>query len=192
MAEVLGLIAGEGVLPLLGARQARVDGRPLVCVALRERADPALAAHTDEILWIQPGEVVRGLAFLREHGVREVVLAGKVSKQPLLDGGEDAGQDAEARRLLAELPDLRDTTLLSRLADWLDSAGIELLPQWALAPDLRAGIGSLGGVAPDANQQRDLAFGLRCARRLAELDIGQTVVVKAGSVIAHGVFCRAV
>ena len=180
----LGLIAGEGALPVLGAGQAREQGRRLVCVALHGLADPALETWADEILWMHPGEVMRGIGFLREHGVTEAVLAGKVSKQGLLDGGAPAGQDAEAARLLATLPNLRDATILGKLADVLHAAGIELLPQWSLVPGLRGSAGVQGRVVPDERQRADVAFGLQMARAVAALDIGQTLVVKLGSVLA--------
>ncbi len=182
--EVLGLIAGEGVLPLLGARSARAGGRKLVCVAFRDLADPQLAECTDAILWLAPGEVVKALAFLKEQGVCEAVLAGKVEKGELLTSPGSLGLDERAAQLIEGLPDLRDDTLLLRVADWLAAAGITLLPQWSLAPDLLAGVGPLGKLAPRPEQLRDIEFGVPLARAIAGLDIGQSIVVKGGAVLA--------
>jgi DUF1009 family protein len=181
---MLGLIAGEGVLPLLGARSARAAGRRLACVAFRDLADPALAECTDAMLWVAPGEVGKALAFLKEQGVCEAVLAGKVAKGGLLTSPASLGLDARARELVASLPDLQDDTLLSRVADWLAAAGITLLPQWSLAPDLLAGEGPLGKVTATPEQLRDVEFGVPLARAIAGLDIGQSIVVKRGAVLA--------
>jgi DUF1009 family protein len=182
--EVLGLIAGEGVLPLLGARSARAAGRKLACVAFRDLADPALAECTDALLWVAPGEVLKALAFLREQGVCEAVLAGKVAKGALLADPASLGLDERAREGVDSLPDLGDATLLSRVADWLGAAGITLLPQGSLAPDLLAGEGPLGKLAPTPEQLRDIQFGVPLARAIAGLDIGQSIVVKRGAVLA--------
>ena len=182
--EVLGLIAGEGVLPLLGARSARSAGRRLACVAFRDLADPALAECCDAILWLAPGEVVQALAFLREHGVQQAVLLGKVAKGGLLAQPESLQLDARASELLEALPDLRDDTLLARVADWLSAAGVELLPQWSLSPELLAGEGPLGARAPTPDQRRDIELGVPLARAIAGLDIGQSIVLRHGAVLA--------
>jgi len=180
----LGLIAGEGNLPVQGARYAREVGRALVCVAFQDLADPCLAESADEILWIQPGEVARGLAFLREHGVREAVLAGKVAKQGLFGDRGALLLDETARSLLGDLPDLSDVKLFEGVAAVLEQAGISLLPQWSLDPALRVGVGPLGKVSPSDVQQRDIEFGLPIARGLAGQGIGQSIVVKQGVVLA--------
>lgn len=182
--EVLGLIAGEGVFPLIGAQHARTTGRKLVCVAFEGLADPALADCCDAILWVAPGEVLQALAFLKKEGVAQAVLAGKVAKGGLLTKPEALGLDAGARELLAGLPDLQDDTVLSRVADWLASAGVELLPQWKLAPGLLAGEGPLGETQPTPEQLRDIELGLPTARAIAGLDIGQSIVVSRGAVLA--------
>jgi DUF1009 family protein len=182
--EVLGLIAGQGAFPLEIARSARRAGRRVACVAFPERTDPRIEAEVGEVTWIHPGEVAAGIAAFRAAGVRDAVMAGKVAKADLLRDPESLRLDGHAENLMEQLADRRDDTILSKTADLLESVGIHLLPQWELVPELLAGEGPLGKVQPTLEQESDIAFGLPIAKRMGELDIGQTVVVKGRAVLA--------
>jgi DUF1009 family protein len=182
--EALGLIAGEGVFPLDVARCARRAGRRLVCVALHDRTDTRIEKLASEVTWIRPGEVSAAVEALRAAGVEEAVMAGKVPKLALLQEDPELGLDRQGEALISELSDRMDDTILARVADFLADVGIRLLPQWSFSPELLAGEGTLGRVKASAAQQRDIAFAFPIARQLGALDIGQTVVVKDGAVLA--------
>jgi DUF1009 family protein len=131
-----------------------------------------------------PWEVAAGLAAFRGAGVRELVMVGKVPKADLLRDPQELRLDSQASALMDELADRRDDTILLRVATVLESIGIRLLPQWALLPDALAGEGPLGNITPTPAQEADIAFGFPIAKKLGELDIGQTVVVKDRAVLA--------
>ncbi len=178
----LGLIAGEGLLPAAIAAAAGASGREVVAVAFPEITSASIEQVADRVAWLGPGQVEAALTFLRQAGAREAVLAGKVSKQALVQGRLEL--DERARRVLSGLSDWRDGTLLAALAGEIESEGIRLLEQSAFVPGLLAGEGVLGGVNPTPEQWRQVALGWPAARALASLDIGQTVVVHERSVVA--------
>jgi DUF1009 family protein len=183
--DVLGLIAGQGAFPLTIARSARRRGQKLACVALRDMADPAIEKEVDAITWIHLGEAAAGIGFLREAGVSEAVMAGKVPKAVIFERGpEDLRYDGTAERVMQGLRDRKDDTIMIAIADFLEQAGIRLLPQWSLSPELLVGPGPLGSLAPSEAQRGDIAFGFEVAKAMGELDIGQTVVVKDRAVLA--------
>jgi len=179
----LGLIAGCGGLPLEIARSARRRARPVVAVALPGQTDPALEAEVSALRWLHPGQVGRVVEFLRAAGVREAVLAGKLPKLSFEDPAA-LRPDALALALLRRLSDRHDASILSSVADHLAEQGIRLLPQAELVPELLAVAGRYGRVEPSREQLADLAFGWRLAKAIAELGIGQTLVVRARAVIA--------
>jgi UDP-2,3-diacylglucosamine hydrolase len=182
--EVLGLIAGQGVFPLDVARAARRAGRRVACVAFREHTDPGVALEVERLTWVHPGEVATAVAALRDAGVRELVMVGKVPKIDLIGNPDALRLDATAVRHLGGLADRRDDTILARAAELLEQLGFRLLPQWALAPELLAGEGPLGKVSLTPAGAADVAFGFPIAKTMGGLDIGQTVVVKDRAVIA--------
>lgn len=175
-------MAGQGGLPLALARAARRRGRSVAAIAFHGRTDPAIEDGAN-VTWLHLGEVGAALDALAGAGVREAVLAGKVPKADLfpVDG---LRPDAEARRLLDGLPDRGDDSILGAVAALLETRGIRLLPQAALVPELVGGAGLLGAHAPTPAQRADLALGFRVAKALAGQDVGQTVVVKDGAVLA--------
>lgn len=182
--EALGLIAGQGAFPLAVARSARKRDLKLVCVALRDLADPAIEREVEDVTWIHLGDAGAGVSAFRRAGVSEAVMAGKVPKHVLFGGGESLRFDGAARKVMGALRDRKDDTILSAVADFLEKAGIRLLPQWALAPELLGPEGPLGRLAPTPEQHADIAFGFPIAKTIGELDIGQTVIVKDLSVLA--------
>lgn len=181
---MLGLIAGAGLLPGELARAARRRGWRVAAVAFPGHTDPGLEAHADCLAWRAPGEIAAAAAALRAAGATRAVLAGKLEKAALYGETGALRLDADARALLASLPDQRDDSLLTALAGYLEARGIELLPQAALAPELLAGAGPLGRVAPTPEILADVAFGWPLATAIAGLDIGQTVIVKDRAVLA--------
>ncbi|MGH7337688.1 MAG: LpxI family protein [Myxococcota bacterium] len=182
--EVLGLIAGQGVFPLEVARTARRRGVRVACVALRDQTRPEIEGAVESITWIYPGEVGVGLAAFRAAGVREVVMAGKVTKSDLFQNPDALRLDANAAGMIDALGDRKDDTILGRLADFLETLGLRLLPQYALTPELLAAPGVLTKTQPTEAQRADIAFGFPIAKAIGGLDIGQTVVVKDRAVLA--------
>ena len=153
-------------------------------MALHQRTDARIEKLASEVTWIRPGEVSVAVEALRAAGVQEAVMAGKVPKLALLREDPELGLDRQGEALIAELSDRMADTILSQAADFLAGVGIRLLPQRSFSPELLAGEGALGRVRASAAQQRDIAFAFPIARQLGSLDIGQTVVVKDGAVLA--------
>lgn len=182
MADRLGLIAGGGDLPLEIARAAR--GRAVFAVGFPGITDPALADRVDALSWQALGQVASLIATLREAGVVELVLAGKIQKTDLIRGPGDLRLDELARTWLARSSDLRDGRLLAEVGRLLESEGFSVLPQSALLPHLVPAAGQLGKLEPTREQLRDLAFGWPLARRHADTEIGQCIVVKNRAVVA--------
>lgn len=184
MAAPLGLIAGCGRLPIELARSARRRGQPVVAVALEGFAEAELGESVDELAWLPLGQLARHFAFLRERGVKQVVLAGKVPKRVLYAEPGRVRPDARATALLASLADRKDDSILLAFAGALEAEGFELLAQSELAPELLAAEGPLGARRATPEQLADLAFGWPIAKTLGALDVGQTVVVEARAVMA--------
>lgn len=184
MERTLGLIAGSGHFPLCVARSARARGLRVAAVAFRDFADPAIADLVDELRWLYVGELSALIEALRGAGVRDAIIAGQVPKQNLYSDTPSVRFDERAQDLLERLRDRRDHSILGALADLLASEGIDLRPQDELIPDLMAPRGHVAGPSPTPDGRADLDFGWPLAKRVAALQIGQTVVVKGRAVMA--------
>jgi len=174
----IGLIAGGGGLPLLLARAVKSRGHLLVCLAL-EGADPALTRLADHVYQIRFGQMGDAVAALQRHGATRVLLAGRVSRTDLLDGG-----DALFRRVVAEAADRRDQTVFTQVLTRMRDLGIEVLSPLEFAPDLAVPSGVLTRRSPSDEEWADIRLGMVVARTAAALDVGQTVVLKRGVILA--------
>jgi len=181
-AEPLGLVAGAGVMPLRVADAAAKTGRPIFCVLIEGFADPAgYAAYPHEVVPL--GKTGRMLALLRGHGVRDLVLAGRVTRPSLLS----FRFDADGVRLLARLG--RGAILGGD--DGLLSAGLRVLREegfWPLGAQavldgLLVEEGVLTARVPDEADRADIARGVQVARALGVADVGQGCVVQQGLVL---------
>ncbi len=177
----LGLVAGYGAFPLELAASLKRQGVELHVVAAREETSPEIERHADTVCWLHVGKLGGMIRAFQSAGVKAVVFAGKVRKLHLF---RNFRPDLVAIRTLARLPDRRDDTLMLAIVEELARAGIEVLSQTRYAGDLLAGEGVLFGPPPGRAAFRDMDFGYLQARGVAALDIGQTVVVQDGAVLA--------
>ena len=179
--ECLGLIAGNRSLPLEFARLARQAGvKRLVAVAFEGETDPALASLVDEIVWLRVGQLGKLIAAFTDRGIRQCVMTGQIAPKNLFE----LRPDLRAMALLLRLKQKNAHTLFGAIADELRQAGVELIEATPWLQPLMPGAGFLIGPQLTDAQRADVEYGCGIAREVSRLEIGQTVVVKAGTVLA--------
>ncbi|HMM20923.1 MAG TPA: UDP-2,3-diacylglucosamine diphosphatase LpxI [Selenomonadales bacterium] len=180
--KVIGLLAGVGRLPVDFARAASGMGFAVIAIGVVPGVDPELAQAASRYYSINAGELGRVVAALKQEGVQEVTMLGKVTKELLFSGA--VALDDRMKRLLAGLNDQNDDTILLALAKELAGEGIGVLDQTALIRSQMPGAGVLTRRQPTEAERADMEYGLEMARQIGGLDIGQTVVVKNRAVMA--------
>lgn len=179
--ETIGLVAGNGRFPLLFAQSARRLGHRVVAVAHRGETDPALEASVHALTWVKLGQLGKVIDALQRAGVRRAVWAGGLDKKRIF---ANARPDLRGLRILATMKERGDDALLRALAREFEGEGIQIVAPTDFMPERMARPGPLGRRAPDEVQRADVALGLELARKLGALDVGQTVVLKDGIVVA--------
>lgn len=183
--EMLGLIAGNGHYPFATARAARQAGvGRLVVAAFTNETDPALAHEADVIEWLRVGQLGRMIKYFVKAGVRHAIMAGQIAPKNLFD----LRPDLRALMLLGKLKLRHAESIFGAIADELAKEGITLLPATRFLEDCLPPPGPVCGPAPSRRQLEDIAFGYRIAKEMSRLDIGQSVVVKHGTVLAVEAF----
>jgi DUF1009 family protein len=185
MSETLGLLAGSGPLPFEVAEAAMNQGTRVVIAAIENNTNPAIEAlgHS-AFTWVAGGELDRMIGFFKDSGATEVILAGAVAKPEMMNDLGALRPDARAIALLSRLQDRGDDAILRGLADEIESEGMPVVDSTKHLGNRMASPGLLAGPQPDAQLQSDLELGLRVARHLGLVDVGQSVVVKDGTVVA--------
>lgn len=179
--ETIGLIAGNGRFPVLFAKTARTEGVRVVAVAHEGESLPELTPLVDAITWVQVGQLERIIRAFRTAGVRRAVMAGGIRKEALL---EHFAPDERAQRFLARLTTWGDDVLLRGVAEELESEGIAVVSSTLFLTTLLVPHGPLTQRAPDPAQWKDIHLGMDVAKAVGQWDVGQSVVVKSGMVLA--------
>lgn len=184
----IGLIAGQGKLPILTAQGIRRTGRPVACVGLYDQFDPALPPLCDQFRTAGIVQIGRWIRLLKRQGVHEAVMVGRVTKVRMYD----------PLHLFRQLPDLRaaklwfgrlrhdkrNDAILGAVADELAAEGITLIDSTRYIPDHLAHEGVMTRRSPSDAQHADIEFALPIIRRMGDLDIGQSIAVKDREIIA--------
>ena len=179
--ETLFLIAGNGSYPRLAAKGACEAGvTKVVAAAFEGETDPALADFVDEIVWMRVGQLGRLITAAKKSGANASMMAGQIAPGNLFD----LRPDFHALLLLAKLKERNAETLFGAIADELVKAGVPLLIATTFLENQLSTEGLIAGPKPKDRLLEDIAYGLGIAKEVSRLDIGQTVVVKKGTVLA--------
>ena len=181
--ETLGLLAGIGHLPVDVAQSAKKLGYKVVAIAVVPETDPELPENADVFYTINVGKVGKILQTLKQNGVKNVTMIGKVTKEVLYKSGVVV-PDLTTIRVLASLPDRKDDTIMNAIVKLIEDAGMRVMDQTVLVRPLLPEPGVLTKRKPTEQEWKDMQFGFRMAKELGRLDIGQTVVVKNQAVMA--------
>jgi DUF1009 family protein len=183
--SVVGMIAGNGIYPETFARAARRAGvKSLVAAAFTDETDPDLKNLVDQIEWMRVGQLGKMIKHFKAHGVTSVVMVGQIAPKNLFD----LRPDLRLLKMLSRVKERNAETLFAAIAGELEHDGITLLPATTFLDDLLPVAGLVCGPALSDRQKEDAAFGFRIAKEVSRLDIGQTVVVKKGTVLAVEAF----
>lgn len=181
MSRPLGVIAGSGDFPFFICREAARAGRISVVAAISGQASPDLEAECGTF---EPFELRRApelAVFFRKHAVREVVFAGKIDPRTVF---ETQGAGGLLPRLLGLGSDSSPATIIEKAIRWLAGQGIEVIDPSPFLKTAFCPEGRLSRARGDRRIENDIDFGWDKARALADYDIGQTLVVKQGAVVA--------
>ena len=179
--EKLGIIAGAGELPILVARAAVAHDRKPVIIQITKSDAQRFAGITDELHTYGVGQIQKISQALLDSNVKEAVIIGKVERNILLRPFQI---DATTIRILVQNRRKKPSAIVNAALTYLESAGLTILTQDRYLHHLLPQPGVLTTRQPTQSQWTDVELGIRTARQIANMDIGQTVVVKNHIVLA--------
>lgn len=175
------MIAGNGKFPFLVLEGARSRGIDMAVIAIREEASPELERAASRVHWVSLGELSRTIELLHAEGVKQAVMAGQVKHNKIFSS---IRPDWKLAKLLLSLPRKNTDSLIGAVAKLLEDEGIQLVDSTVFLAPLLPEAGVLTRRAPEEEEAADIAYGRGVAQRLAELDLGQTVVIRERACVA--------
>jgi UDP-2,3-diacylglucosamine hydrolase len=183
--DTLGIITGNGVYPRLLAEAARKAGvKKIIAAAFTNETDPGITQRVDLIEWMHVGQLNRLLKFFNDHKVHHAIMAGQIAPKNLFD----LRPDWKALLLLGKLKERNAESIFAAIADELTRIDVELLPATTFLEDCLVPAGLIAGARLSRREEEDVELGWKIAKEIARLDIGQTVIVKNGTVVAVEAF----
>jgi len=179
--DALGIIAGNGEFPLILARSARQQGLRVVAAAFEGETQPGIEMLVDEFEWVRVGQLNKLSQAFTKRGVTRAIMAGGITPANLF---KNLSLDLRMIAVAARLKKRNAESIFGAIAEELTKDGVALLDPRPFLGDSVPQPGNLTRNKPSAEQQEDITFGLQIAKAVAALDIGQTVVVKRGTVLA--------
>lgn len=180
--DSLGIIAGNGEFPLILARAARQSGvGRIVAAAFDGETDPAVAQHVDECDWVKIGQLGKLIEVFTSRGISSAVMAGGIAPSNLF---KNLRLDFRMIAVAARLKERNAESVFGAIAAELAKDGVKLLDPRPFLGNAVPSPGCLTRVKPSSDEEEDIAYGLKVAKAVSALDIGQTVVVKGGTVLA--------
>ena len=181
------IIAGWGSYPRLlieGAKRAGV--RQMDVVAIKGSTDRATWKAADNVHWITLGGIADGIRWCGANGYQGAFLAGQVNPLSLFRGRFDP----EVKSWLAELPVKNAHTIFGKLTEKFADVGVPILPASYFMDDQMPGVGVLTNRGLTESERSDVEHAMQIAEDMGEHDVGQTVMVKSGMVLAAEAFER--
>ncbi|MBE7706306.1 MAG: LpxI family protein [Cyanobacteria bacterium SIG30] len=175
------LIAGNGILPVKMAQNAKNNGLEVVAISLSSDNFKELQKYCSKVYSYGCGQLDSIKKVLIEENIKQLTFIGKVSKTMIL---KRLKFEPTALELIKKAPKLNDDMVMLLLIEELEKLGITILDQTIFIKDLIVQEGVLTKLKPTKEQMIDIEYGYKIAREMGQLDIGQSVVMKDKMILA--------
>ncbi len=176
-----GLIAGDGLLPIELAKNAKQNGMEIVAISLSSDNRNELKKYCSKVYSFGPGEITKIKESLKSEGIKQLTFIGKVHKGLVIKRPKF---DTRAIELIKQAKRLNDDAVMMIIVDELANCGITVLDQTIFIKNLMVPTGILGKHKPTDEQIQDVNYGFWLAKEMGKLDVGQSVVIKDKMIMA--------
>ncbi|GAB6073003.1 UDP-2,3-diacylglucosamine diphosphatase LpxI [Venenivibrio stagnispumantis] len=173
----IGLIAGSGELPITFAKNCN----DVTIFAIKSSADKDIEKY-GKTIWLPFGQAQYLINSLKENNIKKLVMLGKIEHKSIILNFHKF--DKRAKDFLSKLKDKRAKTILTGIIKELEKEGFEFIDPTPYLKDLLIEENFIIDNGITEEIKKDIQFGIKIAKEIANLDIGQTVVVKEGNIIA--------
>jgi hypothetical protein len=178
----VGIVAGSGQLPIHLAREARQVGLRVIGIAHKNETASEFFDLCDVSQIVKIGQLGKVISFFKKHKVKKIIFAGGISRPNLLKG--NVWPDRRGLAVLLKAGTVRDDVILRAIATEFEREGIsvgsvsDILKRFIPQP------GVLTSRGLTELEKQDALVGWESAKIIGQADIGQTVVVSQGMVVA--------
>lgn len=181
MGTRLGIICGAGDFPFHVRDEAKKQDNICVIAAIKGFANPSLEENADVFSWFGLDDIFGLVSFFREQDIHAALFAGKIDPRVIY---AKENLEPKAIAMMEKGKDKSPTALLNTAIGFLESQGISIIDPTPFLASAFCDSGLLTESKPSEGIMADIKFGWTVARQIADLDIGQTVIVKEKAIVA--------
>ena len=181
MGKRLGIIAGSGEVPFFIFKEVEKLGYFSLVAGIEGDAEDSLADSVENFQWFTISQIEDIIKYFKQEDIHEILFAGKIDHRRIY---KEQGFNALVFDILSQSEDKSPTSLICLAIEYLSKRGITVLDPTKFLSSLFIDEGILSKMKPSPQIEDDINFGWEKARVLADLDIGQTLVLKDKAVVA--------
>ena len=181
MGKRLGIIAGSGEVPFFIFKEVEKLGYFSLVAGIEGDAQDSLADSVENFQWFTISQIEDIIKYFKQEDIHEILFAGKIDHRRIY---KEQGFNALVFDILSQSEDKSPTSLICLAIEYLSKRGIAVLDPTKFLSSLFIDEGILSKMKPSPQIEDDINFGWEKARVLADLDIGQTLVLKDKAVVA--------
>jgi len=179
-----GVIAGNSDFPIHFLKEAAARKKQCVVIGLKGEADARIEQFGFPVHWVNIGHLNELIKIFKQEHIMTAVMCGQVVHTRLFT---EIKLDFRAVALLVRIRDKKTDTILRAVVEEFEKEGIHFISSITFMDNVipsKKGVLNAADVKLTDRIQRDLDIGFSHAKAIAGLDLGQTVVVKDGAVVA--------
>ncbi|MCL2039160.1 MAG: UDP-2,3-diacylglucosamine diphosphatase LpxI [Bacteroidetes bacterium] len=179
--EKLGILAGNGTMPKEVIEHCKAIKRDFFVVGIEPFVLPETLYETPHIL-VKIGEIGKIFKYFQANKVKEVVFAGGIRRPSF----KELIPDWEGAKLITKLAikKMSDDNIFRVLIDEIELKGFKVVGAHEVMPQMLFSEGVYGKTKPSKEDFEDIQIGIKVAKTLGELDVGQSCVVQEGIILA--------
>ncbi|PWU05193.1 MAG: DUF1009 domain-containing protein [Verrucomicrobia bacterium] len=179
--EPVAIIAGKGKYPVLVYERLKACHIPIRLIGFEgETANSLLEKVNEENReMVKVGQLGHLLKALKKLGAGSAIMAGQITPKRLFRG---LALDWKATMVLARLKKRNAESIFGAIAEEIEKKGIAMLDARAFLDDQLAEERTMVGKLKVAKHYVD--HGIEVAQKMAQLDIGQGIVARKGTILA--------
>ncbi|MFW6124357.1 MAG: LpxI family protein [Acidobacteriota bacterium] len=177
----LGIVAGSGEIPIQICQRAKKEGYSIIAAGIQGEFNQKLKKQADLFALFEMRDFLKLISMFKKNEVSECVFAGKIKHKNIYSTDiTDPTLSSLLKKTRSRSPD----DIVKVVFDYVERQGIEVIDSSRFLSDLfcRPGVLTTKQVSPVIKEE--IEFGWPIAKKMADLEIGQTVVVKDKAVVA--------
>ena len=180
------LIAGKNQYPVLLANEITKRGIPLYLIAFKGETESSLVASFDSKnrTVIKVGQLGKLLRNLQKWRTPYAIMAGQITPKKLFRGLQP---DLKALSVLRKLKEKNAESIFGAIGDEMAKIGVNLLDARCYMDNFLVTFGQISGRKFRLSEEH-LQFGIDIAEKIADLNVGQGIVMQNGTVLSVEAF----